>query len=424
MQKHLNKKGFTIVELVIVIVVIAILAAVLIPTFIGLNRKAQIAADTSLARELNNAIAMSETDVDTFEEALAALRDGGFLIANLNAKAKGCYFVWEDKTNQIIYVDAENDFEVIYSNGTYEAIGGTWYLAVSNKAKADELKALNSAINVKMTIANTKDLSTAINESGTNTVYIDESLVIDNKSVIVMNNSEAKVTIDLGNATISGNNDEVLAVENVPFQLDAGELTLKGGVIAATGSYLDADGDPVSSAVVANAGILNLNGTVVDAPNGNIVISYEGANGTVSNSTIRAMGQGIGVFGGSEVVVENCSVDTGWEAVFVSDSGGVSKATIKGGSYNCDGNTVVSHGGIVVIEGGNFTATQENLLKMYSAGGSITIKGGTFSNATYKNYTLDMLTVDVIKAMIATGSTNYANITVTENADGSFTITN
>ncbi len=40
-MKKLNKKGFTIVELVIVIAVIAILAAVLIPTFSGVIDKAK-----------------------------------------------------------------------------------------------------------------------------------------------------------------------------------------------------------------------------------------------------------------------------------------------------------------------------------------------------------------------------------------------
>ena len=39
-MKRTNKKGFTIVELVIVIAVIAILAAVLIPTFGGVIKKA------------------------------------------------------------------------------------------------------------------------------------------------------------------------------------------------------------------------------------------------------------------------------------------------------------------------------------------------------------------------------------------------
>ena len=43
-MKKMNRKGFTIVELVIVIAVIAILAAVMIPTFSGIVEKAQESA--------------------------------------------------------------------------------------------------------------------------------------------------------------------------------------------------------------------------------------------------------------------------------------------------------------------------------------------------------------------------------------------
>ena len=41
-----NKKAFTIVELVIVIAIIAVLAAVLIPTFANVINKANVAKDT------------------------------------------------------------------------------------------------------------------------------------------------------------------------------------------------------------------------------------------------------------------------------------------------------------------------------------------------------------------------------------------
>ena len=49
-MKRNNKKGFTIVELVIVIAVIAILSAVLIPTFGGITQKAQASAAKQEAR--------------------------------------------------------------------------------------------------------------------------------------------------------------------------------------------------------------------------------------------------------------------------------------------------------------------------------------------------------------------------------------
>ncbi len=65
MKKRNNKKGFTIVELVIVIAVIAILAAVLIPTFSGVIEKARESANL---QECKN----------TWTEYLASLDADGF----------------------------------------------------------------------------------------------------------------------------------------------------------------------------------------------------------------------------------------------------------------------------------------------------------------------------------------------------------
>ena len=70
-----NKKGFTIVELVIVIAVIAILAGVLIPTFSGIVEKAQ---ESAAIQEATNA----------YKEALAlALADDGYITADETAEA-------------------------------------------------------------------------------------------------------------------------------------------------------------------------------------------------------------------------------------------------------------------------------------------------------------------------------------------------
>lgn len=55
-MKKLNKKGFTIVELVIVIAVIAILAAVMIPTFSGIVDKANKSAALSEAKAAHTAL--------------------------------------------------------------------------------------------------------------------------------------------------------------------------------------------------------------------------------------------------------------------------------------------------------------------------------------------------------------------------------
>ena len=58
------KKGFTIVELVIVIAVIAVLTAILVPTFISISNKADKASDQSLKNYLNKALAIVENDIE------------------------------------------------------------------------------------------------------------------------------------------------------------------------------------------------------------------------------------------------------------------------------------------------------------------------------------------------------------------------
>ena len=68
-MKHTNKKGFTIIELVIVIAIIAILAAILIPTFASMIKKAETAADIQTVRNLNTIVA-TQGDLKTAHDAI------------------------------------------------------------------------------------------------------------------------------------------------------------------------------------------------------------------------------------------------------------------------------------------------------------------------------------------------------------------
>jgi len=56
--KMRNKKGFTLMELLIVVAIIAILAAIAIPTFSSSLEKSKLAADEANCRSLYAAVAM------------------------------------------------------------------------------------------------------------------------------------------------------------------------------------------------------------------------------------------------------------------------------------------------------------------------------------------------------------------------------
>lgn len=114
-MKKSNKKGFTIVELVIVIAVIAILAAVLIPVFSGVVRKANKSKDTQLVRNLNQALATDLNEHNTMYDALLAAKEFGYDVDKINASATGNLILW----------DSVNDCFVYLNDGEYEYIPDT-----------------------------------------------------------------------------------------------------------------------------------------------------------------------------------------------------------------------------------------------------------------------------------------------------------
>lgn len=106
-----NRKGFTIVELVIVIAIIAILAAVLIPTFASLIAKANVSVDTQLVRNLNNALAQEKAGGEnnkTMYDALMMVKSAGYDIDTIVSKS-GNNIAWDSKNDRFVLIDPNND---------------------------------------------------------------------------------------------------------------------------------------------------------------------------------------------------------------------------------------------------------------------------------------------------------------------------
>ena len=98
MLANQKKKGFTVVELVIVIAVIAILAAVLIPTFTNIINKADTAADMQTVRNLNSIVAAEGAAVGgikTAHDAIVAAAANGYDLEHITPTADGRTIVWD-----------------------------------------------------------------------------------------------------------------------------------------------------------------------------------------------------------------------------------------------------------------------------------------------------------------------------------------
>ena len=130
-MRNTNKKGFTIVELVIVVAVIAILAAVLIPTFSGIIAKANLSADKQAVRNMNTILAAEGTleKIDSAGEAIDVLNVNGFG-GKYTTFSSGFFYAYHLESNQMYLVD--NAQNVVYPENTDASATDLWYLWRNN----------------------------------------------------------------------------------------------------------------------------------------------------------------------------------------------------------------------------------------------------------------------------------------------------
>ena len=108
MVRNSKRRAFTIVELVIVIAVIAILAAVMIPTFGGVIESANVSADKQILSTVNSQIAIYtglgnkiETEADLWKALEGGFNGGSNMTEKFDPRsAKNGYHYWYNATAQ------------------------------------------------------------------------------------------------------------------------------------------------------------------------------------------------------------------------------------------------------------------------------------------------------------------------------------
>ena len=127
----MNKKGFTLIELVIVIVILGILAAVAVPKFVGLTRDAKVSAVKGFAGSLRAAanivhakwLISGDNPVnvegkDVYVDNLTGATAPGYPLANSGSSNPGIINAINYDNDTFTVADSDNKTVFTYKNET------------------------------------------------------------------------------------------------------------------------------------------------------------------------------------------------------------------------------------------------------------------------------------------------------------------
>ena len=264
MKKQNKKRGFTIVELTIVVSVIAILSAVLIPTFAGIIKRANLTADEQAVRTINlELVGATDDDLADLDSVEAYLADLGLTIADYKPVSKNYKFAYAPSLKKVVLVDADN--KIVYPKEY-----ANQEVTVEN-ANSDVITELNTADDIAL-VAMSRGGEVSIPAAGLN---IDTGIYLTkNTTVTLAGNITATADkvgdgvfcVKSGTLTLEGNGTVNSVGDNryhMALWADGGKIVINNGTYTNEGAtdalQPNADFDLI---YVKNGGIVEINGGI------------------------------------------------------------------------------------------------------------------------------------------------------------------
>ncbi len=399
-----NKKGFTLVELVIVIAVIAILAGVMIGTFASVVKKAQKSAEqqemaaakqeqvaNDVIEKLNNGSWLGWTD---FEEKLAkALADvnpntpalteasvKAAVAAALNEYAAahpGSETPNTGLTEQQVKYIIENALSGQLTAEQVKAIVNNAVSSTSTLTKSQVQAIVEAAVGKTVTASQVKEAVDAIikaNKVGTSTLTVEDvektvNNVLNTKNYSVLTEKEVEKVVSELLKNYSVSSKEVSNADDIKKAITEAPA---GATIVVKLTTDELTVDATNALKITKNMVIDLNGK-------NVVTKGVDAIEVASGVTVTFSGDGevkgdirpLAVGKGGNVVI-NGGTFTGGKLLNGAEG------SIKAGNYGA-----IKNGGMMTINGGTFNVNSGAQYIVYGFDDSTTvINGGTFTAGT------------------------------------------
>ena len=357
-MKRTNKKGFTIVELVIVIAVIAILAAVLIPNISRLVKKANESSDIQAVRNMNTFLAAEGAtgDIKSILDVYDLFVDSGYNVKSYSPLYSGRHFYYDKQYNQILYVETESGKVLFPEERKNDNITTTlknhdlFSLSMevpTPKAPADYKP--DESTGVTATVTNASEFAYVVNEYNK---MSDKNLTLTINGTIDMMGAQCLIETAKGDITISGTG----TIKNITANKfistsdqNSQKISAQYGCAVLIGETKEhnvtIEGITIENANIKNIEAGNVGFLIGTAASSTVTIK----DVKIKNSTVighRNVGALIGYASGTETVI-NLDGTNVLENVNVKTAGGRSALVI---GYICNSKVTVADGAKVDID--------------------------------------------------------------------------